>query len=75
MPTWLLAQSSGDWWSTMDANWESDPETGIAKYNKDVGFGRFKYLTNDWQIFSFHSLTEAQLRANPPPFVLQGLPK
>ena len=37
--------------------------------NAPMGFNRFKYLTNDWQMISFHSLTEEQIRANPPPIV------
>jgi hypothetical protein len=32
-----------------------------------MGFSRLKYVTNDWQLFGWTSLTEAQLRANPPP--------
>jgi len=40
----------------------------------DRGFSRFKYITNDWQLFAMYStniLSEATLRANPPP--LYGL--
>jgi hypothetical protein len=59
----LLADTAGDWWITANAQWDN------FKTNWPMGFNRFKYLTNDWQMISFHSLTEAQLRANPPPFV------
>ncbi len=59
----LLADAAGDWWITADARWD------YFKTNAPMGFNRFKYLTNDWQIISFHSLTEAQIRANPPPII------
>ncbi|MCO5106923.1 MAG: hypothetical protein M9907_07550 [Burkholderiaceae bacterium] len=59
----LLADTAGDWWITADAQWDN------FKTNGPMGFNRFKYLTNDWQMVSFHSLTEAQIRANPPPIV------
>ena len=58
----LLADTAGDWWITADAQWDN------FKTNWPMGYNRFKYLTNDWQLISFHSLTEAQIRANPPPF-------
>jgi len=38
-----------------------------------MGFGRLKYVTNEWQMFGWTNLSEAQIRANPPPFI--GLPK
>lgn len=57
----LLADTAGDWWTTADARWDN------FKTNGPMGYNRFKYLTNDWQMISFHTLTEAQIRANPPP--------
>lgn len=37
-----------------------------------MGYARFKYVTPQWQMFSFYStgtLSQAALRANPPPFI------
>lgn len=59
----LLADTAGDWWTTADARWDN------FKTNGPMGYNRFKYLTNDWQMISFHTLTEAQITANPPPFI------
>lgn len=38
-----------------------------------MGFARLKYVTKDWQLFSWTNLSEARIRANPPPFI--GMPK
>lgn len=61
----LLADAAGDWWTGPGAQWDN------FKTNAPMGYNRFKYLSNEWQLISFHSLTEAQLRANPPP--IKGL--
>lgn len=57
----LMAQVAGDWWTTADARWD------YFKTNGPMGYNRYKYLSNEWQLISFHSLSEAQIRANPPP--------
>lgn len=59
----LLADVAGDWWITPNAQWDN------FKTNGPMGFSRFKYLSNDWQMISFHSLTPEQIRANPPPII------
>lgn len=59
----LLADGAGDWWTAPGAKWD------YFKTNWPMGYNRFKYLTNEWQLISFHSLTEAQIRANPPPII------
>lgn len=59
----LLADTAGDWWITATAQWDNFKTSG------PMGWNRFKYLNNDWQMISFHSLTEAQIRANPPPII------
>jgi len=59
----LLADTAGDWWITATAQWDNFKTSG------PMGWNRFKYLNNNWQMISFHSLTEAQIRANPPPIV------
>lgn len=62
----LLADTAGDWWITPTAQWDN------FTTNWPIGYNRFKYLTNDWQLISFYSkstLSAAQIRANPPPFI------
>ena len=59
----LLADTAGDWWITATAQWDNFKTSG------PMGWNRFKYLNNNWQMISFHSLTEAQIRANPPPII------
>lgn len=59
----MLAGCSWDWYLSQVLS--SPPEQGVnVLYG---GFSRLKYLTNDWQLFCNTNLTEAQLRANPPP--------
>lgn len=41
-------------------------------YSHRLGGSRFKYVTNDWRMFGFFTtgaLTDANIRANPPPFI------
>lgn len=59
----ILAGCSWDWYVTQVLS--SPPAAGVnVTYG---GFSRLKYLTNDWQLFCNTNLSEAQLRANPPP--------
>ncbi len=63
----LLADTAGDWWITQSA-----PPAGVGVNTSAMGYNRFKYLTNDWQLISWYSnntLSAAQIRANPPPFI------
>lgn len=61
----MLAGCSWDWYLSQVLS--SPPAQGVnVLYG---GFSRLKYLTNDWQLFANTNLTEAQLRANPPPIV------
>jgi hypothetical protein len=57
----FLAQSGGDYYLY--------PPTGRGNpiENDDVGMGKFKYLTKDWQSFNMHSMSEEQIRRTPPP--------
>ena len=57
----LIANAGADYWSTPTAEWDQWTTNG------DVGIGRFKYLTPEWQTFNMHTLTEAEMRANPVP--------
>ncbi|HPG39306.1 MAG TPA: hypothetical protein PLP19_04390 [bacterium] len=56
-----LLSVGGDYWSTLTAPWDN------FKTNGDIGIGKFKYVTKDWQWFCMTTLTEAELRDNPPP--------
>lgn len=61
----VLAGCSFDWYLAQALS--QPPQQGVnVLYG---GFSRLKYLTNDWQIFANTNLSEAQLRANPPPIV------
>jgi hypothetical protein len=57
----FMAQSGGDYWVY--------PPTGKGNptENDDAGMGKFKFLTPDWQYFNMHTLTEEEIRKNPPP--------
>lgn len=64
----LLIACAGDYYSELNP-----PDyDGMGTYTMAMGFGRLKYLTNNWQFVGFYSkntLSEAQIRANPPPFL------
>lgn len=65
----ILMGCSWDWYLAMTLT--SPPEQNVnVLYG---GFSRLKYLRSDWQIFANTNLSEAQLRANPPPIVGLGL--
>lgn len=62
----ILSAGSGDWYK------DEATITGAKAQGVNVlymGFGRLKYVTKDWQLFGWTNLSEAQVRANPPPFV------
>jgi hypothetical protein len=50
-----------DYWQSLTAQWDQ------WKTNGDVGIGRFRYVTPEWQTFTMSSLSEDALRQNPPP--------
>ena len=50
-----------DYWLSLAAQWDQ------WKTNGDVGIGRFRYVTPEWQTYTMSSLDEAELRQNPPP--------
>lgn len=60
----ILCGTSFDWYLALDLQ-GAPPEQNVNVYYG--GFSRLKYLRNDWQIFANTNLSEAQLRANPPP--------
>ncbi len=51
----------GDYWSSQTANWNN------FKTNGEIGMGRFKYLTKNWQMFSMTTLSQSELMCYPPP--------
>ncbi len=59
-----LASDGADYWRSINAGWAADWSN-----NGSVGHGRFKFVTNDWQIFSMETLTPEQLSQNPPPII------
>lgn len=58
----LLFSAGADYWLDLNAEWDQWTTNG------DIGIGRFRYLTKEWQAFNMHTLTEQQLQNNPPPF-------
>ncbi|RMG74828.1 MAG: hypothetical protein D6722_01935 [Bacteroidetes bacterium] len=58
----LMLSAGADYWESLTAEWDQWTTNG------DIGIGRFRFLSSEWQAFHMHSLTEAQLEANPPPF-------
>ena len=58
----LLLSAGADYWQSPAAAWDQ------WKTNGDIGIGRFRYLTSKWQAFNMHTLSEAQLQSNPPPY-------
>ncbi len=57
---WMMS-AGADYWQDRETPWDQ------WKTNGDVGIGRFRWITKDWQAYNMHTLTDEQLRANPPP--------
>jgi hypothetical protein len=58
-----LCNVGADWWRDLTVPY------GDGSNNPGVGQGRFQYLSSAWQAFNFHTLTAAQVAANPPPYL------
>jgi hypothetical protein len=58
-----LMSVGGDWWQSLTAPWDN------FKTNRDIGIGRFRFITTDWKSFNMHSVPADTIRNNPPPFV------
>jgi hypothetical protein len=56
-----LLSIGADYWLNESAQWDN------FKTNGDVGIGRFKFVSPNWQAFNMTSLNESELRKNPPP--------
>ncbi len=57
----LMMSAGADYWENTTAQWDQ------WKTNGDIFIGRFRYLSPEWQTFYGHTLTETQLKNNPPP--------
>jgi hypothetical protein len=64
----LLLGAGGDYWESTTAVWDE------FRTNGDFAIGRFAHVTPQEQLFTAHTLTEEQVRANPPPLVAPGSP-
>lgn len=56
-----LLNMAGDYWLNETAEWDN------FKTNADIGMGKFKYVTTNWQAFNMTTLSPDQIRQNPPP--------
>ncbi len=56
-----LLNMGGDYWLTLTAKWDNWTTNG------DIGMGRFKYIKPEWQAFNMTTLSEDEIRRNPPP--------
>lgn len=56
-----LLDMGGDYWLDLSAQWDN------WETNGDIGIGRFKYVTTEWQSFNMITLSEEEIRQNPPP--------
>lgn len=56
-----LLSVGGDYWTSRTAR-RNNFET-----NADIGIGRFKYVQNHWRSFNMTTLTQNEIRQNPPP--------
>jgi hypothetical protein len=56
-----LLGMGADYWLDEHAVWDE------FKTNGGVGIGRFKYVTKAWRSFNMTTLSETELRRNPPP--------
>lgn len=57
-----LLSMGGDYWLDANSRWND------FKTNKDIGIGRFKFVRSEWRSFNMTTLSEGQIRKNPPPF-------
>lgn len=57
-----LMSVGGDWWESLNAVWDN------WTTNADMGIGRFRFITSEWQGYNMISVPVDQFRDNPPPF-------
>jgi hypothetical protein len=56
-----LLDMGADYWKDLDAEWD------YWTTNKQVGAGKFKFVGVEWKAFNMITLSEEEIRANPPP--------
>lgn len=57
-----LVGMGGDYWRTVDAQWVEGYEN-----NQDIGIGRHRFVTPEWQSYNMTTQTLEELLAAPPP--------
>jgi len=63
-----LCTTGADYYPSMDGGWP-----GTADFNPGVAIGKMKYVRNAWRSFAMTTLTQSELRSNPPPVNLDGI--
>lgn len=58
-----LLNMGGDYWESLNAQWD------YWTTNGDIGQGKFKYVTSEWQYFTMNTLSPAEICQNPPPLL------
>jgi hypothetical protein len=56
-----LMSVGGDWWQSMTAQWDN------WTTNADMGIGRFRFVTKEWQGHNLITLSPEETLQNPPP--------
>jgi hypothetical protein len=59
----LMMSVGGDYWLNETVKWGKEVHGGI-------GLGRFRFIDSEWDAFNMSTMTENQLRQNPPPIPL-----
>ena len=62
-----LLDVGGDYWLNLTVGWN------YWKTNGGIGVGRFKYVRTGWQSFNMTTLSESEIRRNPPPLNPMGV--
>jgi lysophospholipase L1-like esterase len=57
----FLPSAGIDYWSSMSSSWNN------LTTNGDAAIGRARWATSQWQLYTTHTLTAAQINSNPPP--------
>jgi chitodextrinase len=64
-----LAGAGADYYPALTGSWN-----GTTTYNPGAGIGKLKYVQSYWRLYTMSTLTESQLRGNPPPISSLGNP-
>lgn len=59
-----LLSMGGDYWLNLTTQWDQWATNG------DIGIGKFKYVTPNWQAFNMITLSPTKIRQNPPPIAM-----